>query len=600
MPPLSASELSNLALAQLKLLDPDISAEPLSLERIVIDAIAQVIADAQGDQFTQAYQFDIDSKIGSDLDRFIALFGFARLQGSRATGSVTFYLTSASSIDIQIPLGTQAVVPATSVTPALSFFTTASAVLYANTTSVEVPVQAGEIGIASNVPSNSIATMASGFATPISSVSNTAATTGGDDIESDAELRIRFKNTIFRNVSGTSDQYLALALATQFGRQANVIGSISRFTEFLQIPASLVISSQITYAKYTHPFDYYLTDGNTGNETFFNRTTDFVFTTNNLVPQTNPPTSVVPTLTIENSTDIPAGSIVYLEHSYCSLNSRNDPSLNILNKVDIYVAGQDIQQTTETLLFPSSDFFFSTVAGATYNRTKWRRQNSPINPTAGNTFQLLTWQSVTELPSAITIGSMTFFLGSDYYLVKDITNYKGSRQGRDGIEWTSAAADMIAWTTSYTIDYDWNRLPITINSLIDSQKQMSSDVLVHAATQRFFNINTVQTYTQGFSTTAVDSNVIIALTTLFNNLTYGAVIKISVILDAIHRVPGVDNVRLATPADGGPYGIQEIAADGATTLGAPYTTDFSLLDSDLPVLNSVVVSKRSQNTYNGL
>jgi hypothetical protein len=48
-------------------------------------------------------------------------------------------------------------------------------------------------------------------------------------------------------------------------------------------------------------------------------------------------------------------------------------------------------------------------------------------------------------------------------------------------------------------------------------------------------------------------------------LNFGATIQISDILDIAHDVPGVDNVRLATPGDNVPYGVQEVLLDGVTT-----------------------------------
>ncbi len=80
-------------------------------------------------------------------------------------------------------------------------------------------------------------------------------------------------------------------------------------------------------------------------------------------------------------------------------------------------------------------------------------------------------------------------------------------------------------------------------------------------------------------------------------LNFGAIIQMSDILDVVHDVPGVDNVRIATPGDNVPYGIQEVALDGATNVGYPYTGDFALQDSDLPILNSVITTRRSQNTW---
>ena len=145
--------------------------------------------------------------------------------------------------------------------------------------------------------------------------------------------------------------------------------------------------------------------------------------------------------------------------------------------------------------------------------------------------------------------------------------------------------------------YTFDKLPLTINELIDSHRQITTDVLVHGAQERYFDVNLIIMYTPGFTSTSVDTAIATALASFMERLNFGTVIQISDILDVVHDVPGVDNVRMATPADNVPYGIQEVALDGLTTIGFPYTGDFALADSDLPILNEVIVTKRSQNTW---
>src|SRR5208282_556134 len=70
----------------------------------------------------------------------------------------------------------------------------------------------------------------------ITSVTNPTATTGGSDQETDNEFKTRFKNTVFRNLSGTEDQFLALAIATAFSTKAVVIGPVSKYQEYVQVP----------------------------------------------------------------------------------------------------------------------------------------------------------------------------------------------------------------------------------------------------------------------------------------------------------------------------------------------------------------------------
>ena len=445
----TSSDISQQLQAQLKILDPDLAVNPLSPERKIIDSVAETLAESQSDQFVLSYQLDIDSKIGSDLDSFIALFGFARQGGTRSTGTVTFFTNLPATSDISIPVGTTLTVPPSSVTQTVTFYTTSTVTLYAGTLSADAPVEAAEIGTSGNVPALSISVYGASSSTLITSVSNAVATSGGSDLETDAELRLRFKNTIFRNVAGTTSQYLALALADQFTNKATVIEPINRFIEYLQIPASLVVTSQIPYSKYTYNFDYYLTQNDTvtgGVEVFFTPGVDYSFS------NTAPPSFTV--LHTDPTRDFIVGSIVLLEHSYCSENSRNDPINNIQNYVDIYLSGDNDQDIIESVLFPTNQIFTST--SGTYYTSNYRRTFSRSAPATGNTFQSLLWQPAVDIASAITVNGTTFYENVDYWLVEDTTVYKGSKRARNGIEWKYTAASTIGSGTAFQADYTFN------------------------------------------------------------------------------------------------------------------------------------------------
>lgn len=286
----SSSEISRIIRARLKVLDPDISAEVGTPERKIIDTVAETIAEAEIDQFVLNYQYDIDTKVGDDLDRFVALFGFARQGGRQATGTVTFLRTAqpttetAAQTDVIIPIGTQVVRPATSVSPAVVYLTTATVTLYAGALEVDAPVQALDPGESGNAPANSIISFGSADSFGISEVTNAVATSGGTDAESDAELRVRFKNTVFRNISGTKDQFLALATASRFTKKANVIGPMSRFSEYIQVESDLTSATQLGaqgFAKYIYAFDYFLSNGDPGNEIFYTPSSDFTLSISN-------------------------------------------------------------------------------------------------------------------------------------------------------------------------------------------------------------------------------------------------------------------------------------------------------------------------------
>jgi len=640
----TAAEISRAIRAQLQVLDPDISTEPLTPERKIIDTVAEVVADAEVDGVVLDYQYNIDTKVGADLDKFVALFGFARQGGRRSTGTVTLTRSAVADTDIVIPAGTQVIKPASSVSPAVIFRTVATATIYTGTTDVDIPIESTSAGIFGNVPANTITSLSSLGTANISSATNADATTGGTDLETDAELRVRFKNTIFRNITGTTDQYLALALSSRFTNKANVVGPKSRFIEYLQtlsttttgshtlpvatinvvdttgFPSSGTIyiagqavtytnktgttftgasggtgtivagtivaaptTSQIPYSKYTYNYDYFLTDGNIANETFYTKNgIDYTF--NNTIP---------PSLTVTNRTTLPSGSVVLLEHSYTSVNSRNDPTNNILNYIDVYVSGSDITTATESALFPSTTF--SNTTSSPVYRQNYRRANDGSVPVAGNFFQDLLWQPVSSLPSTITIGLNTYTLNTHYWLVRDNLISKGSRRARNAIEWASTNTTPAG--TAFTLTYNFNKLPLTLNELMEAHKQVTADILVHEANKRYFNVYLTIMYSPGFSSTSVDQAISTALTNYFNNQQFGVVIQLSDLIDIVHEVVGVDNVRITTTTDNATnYGIREVGADGVTTINT-YTTDFALQDADLPVLNTIVTLRKSQNTW---
>src|SRR5881275_3033747 len=102
-------DLASQMLAQLRLLDPSVSAEVGTPERKILDTIAQALSDAQVDLVQLSGALDVDAKVGANLDKFLALFGFGRQDPTRATGFVEFGReeNAPSNVNIRIPVGTQ-------------------------------------------------------------------------------------------------------------------------------------------------------------------------------------------------------------------------------------------------------------------------------------------------------------------------------------------------------------------------------------------------------------------------------------------------------------------------------------------------------------
>lgn len=239
MATLTANDFAAQMVAQARVLDPSFSGEVGTPERAIIDTVAQSLADSQVDLAGVQGALDIDSKYGTNLDRFTALFGFQRQQAAAATGYVTFSRITPALQTTTIPSGTtlQASTNPDGTGTPVQYTTTASGSIAINaTTSGAIPIQAVVTGSVGNAAANTITAMVGNPPPGVTSVTNPNALTNGTDPEDDNSYKVRFKNTWARNLAGTSSQYLALALSGAFTTKANVIGVQSRYQEYVQVP----------------------------------------------------------------------------------------------------------------------------------------------------------------------------------------------------------------------------------------------------------------------------------------------------------------------------------------------------------------------------
>ncbi len=165
---------------------------------------------------------DVQNVIDGSFDKIAANFDVFRLQGVGAVGEVRFYTTTVPTQTVQIPLGT--VVTGGGV----QFRTTRSATMpvdqlasfYNPSTrqySITVPVRAIGVGSSTNVGSNQL-TNSNVYGM---SVTNDAATFGGADIETNAQLAARARISLASVDTGTTQGYLQVA--------AGVPGTIQNF-----------------------------------------------------------------------------------------------------------------------------------------------------------------------------------------------------------------------------------------------------------------------------------------------------------------------------------------------------------------------------------
>lgn len=227
---------------------PDIATQPGSVTNdVVISTVANQLAAADGTdpsvyssiqyiQNLQAFVQNAASLIPADLDAIALNFGLTRLPGTQATGIITLRIrnyTSTSPI-ITVPSGTTVSTLSTSSTPAVSFSTTAqvqfvpqNAPSYYNPVTgfyeQNVGIVAQSIGTVGNVAANTITSLV-GSGLGIDAVTNTAATFGGTNVESNTAFATRIQIKLSGNNVGTPNGLISLVNTTPGVIGASIVG----------------------------------------------------------------------------------------------------------------------------------------------------------------------------------------------------------------------------------------------------------------------------------------------------------------------------------------------------------------------------------------
>lgn len=203
---------------------------------VVIESPAQefnnVYTELARTQKLQSVDFP-DDQTEEELDALASNYGLQRLGGKQATGTITFQIRnfSTSSSDVAIPLGTVVGTPGSDEIAQVSFVTTQAALFqaiqapsYFNPSSglyeITVQISAESVGTASNVSAGAITQLITSI-NGVDTVTNTVATTGGEDIESNTELADRIRIKLSGNNVGTPNGIISEAKAN-----VNVIDAI--------------------------------------------------------------------------------------------------------------------------------------------------------------------------------------------------------------------------------------------------------------------------------------------------------------------------------------------------------------------------------------
>lgn len=467
----------------MRLSEPSLSFSVGSPERRIIEAVAQQIIENQIDSNLLNGGLDIEAKVGKDLTNLLGLFGFGRQVGTKASGFLKLSRNTAAPAAIRIPAATQFLAQGVNGGSDVVFVSSRSVIMSAGSNSVIVPIECIQYGQMGNVPANSITSWNGTPIVGITDIINEAPIVGGTDSETDAEMKARF-NAIgpFRNVAGTKDSYLSLAVAT-LSKKASVIGPVSKYKEYIQVPSgpdsenngngnspfqyTTALSSNINAKHIYDNLPYHVLDDTTGEVIIYTHDLDFVM---NLDPSaknqgdayreyqslvgpdpssTDEPTIYQPNVTFSNVytggeggiKSISPNDILLFEYSYLSRASRNDYIRGISNCVDIYVDNSDIVLSNMSVARPGNNvpvrtFNTDPYSGLYYQNFR-RKDAMQERPIPENIYVPVLEQPMIDLPETISTGDGTFIRGIHYWAIEDVTPLRGSVRARNGIEFAS-------------------------------------------------------------------------------------------------------------------------------------------------------------------
>lgn len=604
----SAADIVSEMMAAMAVSDPELDTSVGSVVRKILDVVAEQISPAYAEQYLSSYVYDVDTKSGAALDDFVAAFGFSRLPAIRATGVVTFSRPTPATTNISVPANTQI---ATGSSPQVVFATVAPAVLVKGTSSVSVPVQAVVAGESGNLPADALSILL----TPLAGISSTTyqsdATSGGVNAESDEALRARFKRTIFRSLAGTEDMFVGVAIedttpedtSDAVAVQANVIGASKFWREQVQvsmIDGTLQAISTVPVGNIKHTY--------VGSAVFGEDIDNGAILTEGIHYTFD--TTVTPPRVKAVGTNLADGQVYDLVFEYVPSASRNEPSQQITNRVDIWVSGVAPEQAVETTYYRTNAF--NNDPASPYFVDKFIRDSDTgiVPPVAGNHLLQLAWGPIIEFPETLTVAGTTYVKDVDYWVVHDDTAYGYSPSSRFGLEWRSDRQPPVdaQIILSEQASYFYNRMPADVEARAARWKLVTTDLKAHAAKQFRMVLNFAVMYHPAYDKGVVQAALDRALANWMDGLGFRSVVQVSDILAVAHAVSGVDNIRFlnsleSASEDDNDWGIQHVSGDGTfldhvATVGTPSRAkDIVLADNQVPVLYDIRYVTKAQNTF---
>jgi len=178
----------------------DLNDSQTSVIRLFYLPVARRLAAAQNNIGLILDSAQIEHAEGAALDLLTALIGVPREEAKKSAGEVEISISSADTVDHNIPKGTQV---STNATDPVYFKTTEARTLDAGNTSVTSPIESLEGGADKNVGQNTIINFPEGQPFPGAEVTNPKVIDGGSKREEDTDLRDRAKDELSNGARAT-------------------------------------------------------------------------------------------------------------------------------------------------------------------------------------------------------------------------------------------------------------------------------------------------------------------------------------------------------------------------------------------------------------
>lgn len=539
----SQSDIASQIVAALAASEPDLDTTTGSVTRKIIDAVAASISAASLDSQMLAYQYDINSMQGAALDAFVQLFGMTRYPAARASGTVT--LTRAAASDtVTIPVNTQVA----SADGTVVVQTVTTGIMDSGALTCTVPVQAVVAGPDGDLPPGQLTLLMSPVS-EVTGVTNVNPLSGGANQETDSQLQARWKATVFKNMAGTSQMFLGIALNDPDCTSATVVDAATRRREQLQILGGSAAST-VSDAQYTYPSGQVVghdIDAGDVASPGIQYTWDY---------QANPPQ-----VQVIDATYFPPGQLIDVSFLYLDTASRNNPAQGIYSRIDIWCQGVRARAASASVKF-SADTLFQSSPTSDWYTGDFARPDGSI-PAVGNAFIALPYGPIVTVPPTLAINGTTYGLASltnpmgttsggvsyAYQIVHRTGAFGWSPYSDFGLEWDMAFSPGDGVPVVLSEDYAYNDVPYAIQQALESWRLAGTDVQAHQGVQVMLRFNLAVIFDPAVSQQVTQQAINTALATYLSQLGFSSRLYPSSVLQVVENTPGVIASRFLTGAD---------------------------------------------------